>query len=61
MTDKEIIIKNKRANKNIYKIKELEVKLNKYKQALNEIEQEIHSLGSLITIQDIISKAKEGN
>lgn len=30
-------------------------------KALDEIEKEIHSFGSLITIQDIISKAKEGN
>ena len=31
----------------------------RYEQALDEIEKEIHSLGSLITIQDIINKTKD--
>ena len=33
----------------------------RYEQALNEIEQEIHGLGSLIMILDIIDKAKDNN
>lgn len=33
----------------------------RYEQALNEIEKEIYGFGSLITIQDIITKAKDGN
>ena len=45
-----------------YRAKHSDVKntLGRYRRALEEIEQEIHSLGSLITIQDIIIKAKDG-
>ena len=44
-------------------LKRLENKIaecEKYEQALDEIEKEVHSLGSLIIIQDIINKAKDG-
>lgn len=37
---------------------EIKTKYQKYKEALNEIDKEIHSFGSLITIQNIITKAK---
>ena len=36
----------------------MNIKSDRYRKALEEIEKEVHSLGSLIIIQDIINKAK---
>lgn len=48
-------------NCNFKQLQRKTAECKRYEQALNEIGQEIHGLGSLITILDIIDKAKDDN